>query len=115
MWSFAHFCFSHCTQCDSEQSHMFPWMQLNLIISLRNISGTGVTGVVGYELCSFARNWPVILQRVGGGDFSLQILTGMFSSLHTCHEPCTGKTLKVTGVLCAHHRAAFVVWVPYLV
>ena len=52
---------------------------------------------------------------LGGGDFSLQILTGMFSSLHTCHEPCTGKTLKVTGVLCAHHRAAFVVWVHYLV
>ena len=67
MWSFAHFCFSHCTHCDSEQSHMFPWMQLNWIISLRNISRTGVAGVVGYELCSFARNWPVILRRVGGG------------------------------------------------
>ena len=92
---------------------MFPWMQLNLIISLRNISRTGVAGVVGYEFCSFARNWPVILR--GGGDFSLQILTGVFSSLHICHEACTGKTLKVTGVLCAHHRAAFVVWVRYVV
>lgn len=113
MWSFARFYFSHCTQCDSERAHMFPWMQLNLIISLRNISRTGVAGVVGYEFCSFARNWPVILR--GGGDFSLQILTGVFSSLHICHEACTGKTLKVTGVLCAHHRAAFVVWVRYVV
>ena len=119
VWSFAHFYFSHCTQCDSERAHMFPWMQLNLIISLRNISRTGIAGVVGYEFHSFAGNWPVILPGWGGwgggGDFSLQILTGVFSSLYTCHEACTGKTLKVTGVLCAHHRAAFVVWVRYVI
>lgn len=47
-------------------NELFPWMQLNLIISLRNISRTGIAGVVGYEFHSFAGNWPVILPGWGG-------------------------------------------------